>query len=146
MLACSCVVSATSAVLYAQNLWEDLPLRGPTVIVLLVFALLSAWGLKDSANVALAMFLLHIGTMAVLVVACVVFMIRDGGHLLKANIDVGYPTIYDGNTPRYKGSVFHALFFGETFCVRVCLCLHPLVCVCVCICLCACTTGIPESL
>lgn len=111
---CSCVVSATSAVTYAQNLWAELPLEGPTVGVLGLFALLCAWGLKDSANVAAAMFFLHITTMSILVVAGVVYVIRDGGSLLRENWDHGYPPIMDGNIVRYSGSLFHALFFGES--------------------------------
>ena len=108
----SCVVSATSAVIYFQNLWSELPLEGPTVLVLAVFALLCAWGLKDSANVAAGMFALHIVTMSVLVVAALAFVFRDGGKLLKTNWDLGYPPILDGTTEVYKGSLFHALFFG----------------------------------
>ena len=106
------MVSATSAILYAQNLWPDLPLSLPTVLVLLVFALLTAWGLTDSANVALGMFALHILTMTALVVSGLVFVFNDGGSILRTNWDEGYPTIFDGNTARFSGTVFHALFFG----------------------------------
>jgi amino acid transporter len=107
-----CVVSASSAVLYAQNFWAELPFKGPTVIVLAIFALLCAWGLKDSANVALAMFLLHILTMSILVVAGIVFIIRDDGRILRDNWHMPWPHILDNTTVVFRGTWFHALFFG----------------------------------
>ena len=76
MLHYRCVVSAVSAITYVQSLVSDLPLLAGTIAVLLVFALLAVWGISDSANVALAMYLLHVVTLVILLVASLVYVDR----------------------------------------------------------------------
>jgi hypothetical protein len=46
-----CVVSAVSAVIYAQSLLSTIPLEPVAIALLLLFALLYIWGIHDSANV-----------------------------------------------------------------------------------------------
>jgi amino acid transporter len=112
LLARSCVVSATSAVIYCQTMWESLPLIPGTIVVLAFFAALSLWGITDSANVALGMFTLHLATMTVLVFACLAYVIKDGGSILKHNFHGDFPAITMGRETLYAGTAFHSLFFG----------------------------------
>ena len=78
-------MSATSAVIYCQSIWSDLSLLPACVAVLFVFAVLAFMGITDSAAVATAMFALHVGTMTILVLACAVVVLKDGGHLMWKN-------------------------------------------------------------
>jgi len=64
------VVSASSAVAYGQNLWSGLDPSWAVMALLGFFCLLTLFGLKESANVALFIFVLHIGTMSLLVIMC----------------------------------------------------------------------------
>ncbi len=61
------VISAKTAVEYLKTLVPNSPVMEATAGVLVVFALLSILGITDSARVALAIFLLHLGTLALLV-------------------------------------------------------------------------------
>jgi hypothetical protein len=56
------------------------PQVGTTIAVLGFFALLVANGMSDSANVALGIFVLHVGTLAALVISSIVYIAsNDGG-------------------------------------------------------------------
>lgn len=70
------VVSATSAIAYFANIWSKLDPHWGVVALLGVFAFMTLMGLKESANVALIIFTIHIGTMLVLIGACVLYLIR----------------------------------------------------------------------
>jgi len=61
------VISAKTAVEYLRTLAPALPVMEITGAVLVVFALLTILGITDSARVALAIFLLHLGTLVLLV-------------------------------------------------------------------------------
>ena len=61
-------MSGNDACIYAQTLWAALDVNLATILLLLFFALLVVWGISDSANVALIMFIAHIATLTVLVV------------------------------------------------------------------------------
>lgn len=107
-----CVVTGTSAVIYAQSVWTYLPLELPVVILLAVFALLSVWGIRDSSNVAMALYFLHICTMAIILIGSVVYMVKDGGALLISNYHHPFPDVMDGSRVAFHGNAFHAIFFG----------------------------------
>ena len=64
------VVSANSAVAYGQNLWPQLEPSWAVIALLGFFCLLTLMGLKESANVALIIFTVHIATMLLLVIMC----------------------------------------------------------------------------
>lgn len=64
------VVSASSAIAYGQNLWESLNPTWGVIGLLGIFCLLTLFGLKESSFVALTIFIIHIGTMSVLVIMC----------------------------------------------------------------------------
>ncbi|CAF3907204.1 unnamed protein product [Adineta steineri] len=64
------VVSASSAIAYGQNLWSGLDPAWAVMALLGFFCLLTLFGLKESANVALVIFIIHICTMSLLVIMC----------------------------------------------------------------------------
>lgn len=76
------VVSADSAVSYFNNLWNGFNPHWETIILLGLFAILNLIGISESANVALGIFLLHLVTMALLVVVCFVKLIQDPSVLV----------------------------------------------------------------
>ena len=105
-------------------MWPSLPLLPGCVFVLGFFAFLAFLGITDSANVATAMFLLHLSTMTILLAACVVFMIKDSGHLMSANWTASLPPIVDGNGQyMYKGTILNSMFFGTYAAVSGCGCV-----------------------
>ena len=71
------VVSASSAIAYGQNLWSGLEPSWAVIALLGFFCLLTLFGLKESANVALVIFILHIGTMSLLVVMCLIKIMQS---------------------------------------------------------------------
>ncbi|CAF2951988.1 unnamed protein product [Rotaria sp. Silwood2] len=64
------VVSAGSAIAYGQNLWPGLNPSWAVIALLGFFCLLTLLGLKESANVALVIFIIHIATMTLLLIMC----------------------------------------------------------------------------
>ncbi len=95
------VISAKTAVEYGSTL-IDLPILPVTISVLAVFALLAILGITESARVALFIFVVHMATLTVLVLAAGVYMF---GHteIITSNWQVPLP---GGRT------LFVALFFG----------------------------------
>jgi amino acid transporter len=66
------VVSASSAIAYGQHLWAGLDPAWAVMALLGFFCLLTLFGLKESANVALFIFIVHIGTMSLLLIKCLI--------------------------------------------------------------------------
>ncbi len=66
------VVSASSAIAYGQNLWSGLDPAWAVIALLGFFCLLTLFGLSESANVALVIFSIHIATMSLLVIMCLI--------------------------------------------------------------------------
>ncbi len=95
------VISAGEAMHYAQNLWRGLPVIEATVIVLGLFMVLAIFGIQDSAKVAIGIFLIHISTLALL-------MIVGGSYLATHGFDV---LLVNLRTPP-EISLGNALFFG----------------------------------
>jgi amino acid transporter len=94
------VISATEAMHYAHNLYGGLNVFWATIALLAVFAVLNVLGITESANVALAIFVVHIATLATLVVTSSSSLLADPS-LLVANWHSPPP-----------GGIFVALFFG----------------------------------
>jgi amino acid transporter len=100
------VTSAASAGDYLNYQWSSVPSEWVCIGVLLLFALLTLMGIKDSANTATALFILHISTMAALIIGALVFVIKDGGEILKNS--------WNSTSPQAnpQGDVMKNLFFG----------------------------------
>jgi amino acid transporter len=94
------VISADEAMQYAHHLWPALDVFAATVGVLATFALLGILGIRESATVALGIFLLHLGTLVILTVACGVAVAQEPGLLVE-----------NWRLPSVE-SLPHALFFG----------------------------------
>ena len=95
------VISAGEAMHYAHNLWGELPVMGATACLLGFFAVLSVTGMRESAGVALVLFIAHIATLLVLLV-CMGGVAIGGGEVLRANLSMR-PS---------GGAAAAALFFG----------------------------------
>jgi amino acid transporter len=95
------VISASEAMHYAHNLWHGLPVMQATAGLLAVFMGLTILGISDSARVAIAIFLIHIGTLTLLVLVGGWYLLNHGVGVLTANLAV--PT---------QTGVWTALFFG----------------------------------
>ncbi|KAJ7159241.1 amino acid permease-domain-containing protein [Mycena crocata] len=80
------VVSAATASSYlAGETALPFPTFVPAALILILFALVSLSGLKESARLAFAVMLLHVGTMAALAAAAAVHWGRTGSVQLRAN-------------------------------------------------------------
>ena len=79
------VISSTEALHYAHGVWHAIPVVEGTVVLLGAFALLNILGMKESAGVALVIFLLHIATLLGIVVSGVVLVTSDLS-VFKANL------------------------------------------------------------
>ena len=79
------VVSAASCTSYAAYEFGAFPEIPVTIAIMLSFAVLVLLGVKDSANVAAAIFVFHLITLFILVTCSFVSMGQDGGAVLAAN-------------------------------------------------------------
>lgn len=79
------------------------------VLLLVGLAALSLLGLRDSSTVALGMFLLHVATMGMLIVAGIVAWVRTGNGLLNDNWSLGMATIRAGGAGK---GIARAIFDG----------------------------------
>lgn len=65
-----------------MNLYNDLPLMVATIGVLLIFALLVLFGITESSIVALILFSIHILTLSILWICCVIHLAKDPSVLI----------------------------------------------------------------
>ncbi|RHY53437.1 hypothetical protein DYB26_006018 [Aphanomyces astaci] len=110
------VVSATTAVNYLTVTVPETPLVETTIGLLAAFALLMIIGIKESAVVATGIFGLHMITLSILVVVCLVFTVKiatiQHPEIIKNNYtNVTYPDV-DFMGTQIQGSLGSALFFG----------------------------------
>lgn len=94
------VISANEGMHYAHNLWDGLNVFWATVILLGVFAVLNLLGISESAIVALGLFIIHMGTLTILVL-CSARLLTTDLSILIANWHAPAP-----------GGFFKAIFFG----------------------------------
>ena len=95
------VLSANEAMNYLSILYKDLPVLIATVILLTIFMFLSIFGIGESAKVALAIFILHLTSVTILILAAIYFLSANGLGIFIENF----------HTPIH-GSLPMALFFG----------------------------------
>lgn len=94
------VISANEAMHYAHNLWSGLNVFWATILLLGVFAVLNLIGIRESANVALILFIIHLLTLTILSIAAGATMLRD---LSTFTANWGMPV---------PGGMVKAVFFG----------------------------------
>jgi len=95
------VISANEAIHYLHHLFPVIPIILSTVILLGLFAGLTIAGIRESARVAVGIFLFHLSSLALLAGAIGFFLIRQGFARFAEN----------WNSP-LEGSITMALFFG----------------------------------
>jgi amino acid transporter len=95
------VISANEAIRYAHDQFSIVPVTAGTVALLASFAVLTILGISESSRVATGIFLLHMSTMAMLLVAGIVRFAGQGTEILRVNLETPTP-----------GGMTKALFFG----------------------------------
>ncbi|KAG9404411.1 hypothetical protein AC1031_004619 [Aphanomyces cochlioides] len=104
------VVSAITACEYVKAAVPDMPVVGPSVGLLGIFASLTIIGINESSVAAFIIFLFHMLTLTVLTVASFIYMVKNP-DIIRDNYKVPYPDVdYLGDT--ISGNFFRALFFG----------------------------------
>lgn len=96
------VISANEAIHYLHHLIPSMPIILATVGLLGVFALLTIAGIKDSANVAIGIFLFHLTSLAILTGFIAYFLTNNGLSMLMDN----------WKWPSGEGNIWIAIFFG----------------------------------
>lgn len=96
------VISASEAMHYMSSIFKQLPVLIATVVVLVLFCILTISGIGESANVAVFIFLFHLLSLVILIFASGVFISEHGFSLLEIN----------WNIPLQSSSIWKALFFG----------------------------------
>lgn len=106
------VVSAIEAIAYLQTvLPEDaINTQVATILLLAFFCILTNLGMQESAFVAKAIFVVHVGTLTVLTVFGIIFMCFNPHRILE-NLDSPYPTV-DAAGDMIPGTFWTALFYG----------------------------------
>lgn len=97
------VISAIEAMHYAQSLWHGLPVVAATVVLLAIFMCLTIIGIGESSKVAVGIFVFHLSSLTVLLLASLLYIGTHGLETLTVNFDRALP--YDRGLPL-------ALFFG----------------------------------
>lgn len=107
------IVSAFDAVVYLSLLWPDCQVRLITVLILIFFCVLTSFGVSDSANVALAMFILHMLVLTLLIIWGFAYGIQDNFSIFHDNTMTHYPTIVSSSgTELARNSGVGSIFFG----------------------------------
>lgn len=102
------VVSAAACTSYATAAFGAFPVEAATTALLVAFAILVLFGVKDSANVALAIFCFHLLTLGTLTCAGFIFVLQNRGEVFMSNMHGSLPT-RNGDD---EISLFYSLFLG----------------------------------
>lgn len=80
------VISANEAMHYGNHLWSKLDVFSSTVVVLGLFTVLTVMGISESAGVAIFIFVTHLVTLTLLVIAGILFVLAPNGRdVLSSN-------------------------------------------------------------
>lgn len=96
------VISANEAMHYLHTIIPSMNVIIATIILLALFAALTISGLKESAGVAMTIFIFHLLSMFILAVTLTIFLSRNGTGLFMKN----------WHAPIIGGSIWTAIFFG----------------------------------
>ena len=95
------VISASEAMQYVHALWSDFPVIQATICLLGIFMVLSIIGITESSRVAVFIFITHLTTLTILLVAGGYCLLSQGTEILSANLATST-----------EGGLQKALFFG----------------------------------
>lgn len=96
------VISASEAMHYFSSIVPNLSVFVATIIVLLIFSCLAIIGIAESSFVAVVIFIFHLITLSLLVLASFYFVFNNGLEQLQINWVL----------PTSSGSITTGLFFG----------------------------------
>lgn len=96
------VISASEGMHYLHGIFESLDVRIATVVVLILFTGLAILGIGESAFVAVIIFITHLATLTLLVLASLWFVLNNGLETFHVNWE----------TPIAYGNIKTALFLG----------------------------------
>jgi amino acid transporter len=112
------VISATEAIHYFEHVVHGTPIIATTIALLGIFAFLNIIGITESSTVALGIFILHIGTLLVLVGFAVFEVIGDHSvlmdnlALISSDPGAAAPIPGGGDGGWVQPTLMTALFFG----------------------------------
>jgi amino acid transporter len=95
------VISATEAMHYLHTLVSSIPVFYASMTLLFLFLVLTMFGIGESAIVATVIFVLHIGSMILLITSGIWFVFTNGLDIAIANFSAPLP-----------GTITSAIFFG----------------------------------
>ena len=75
------VISSSEAMHYLHTLIPSVPVLGSTILLLLLFLLLTIAGLSESALIATIIFVIHLSTIAILILSGIWFVTVSYTHL-----------------------------------------------------------------
>lgn len=96
------VISANEAMHYLHGLVSSVPITIATIFILTVFAGLAIWGIGESAFVAVIIFITHLLTLSILVLAVLWYIFIHGLQTFHFNL----------NMPLDSGGFIKSLFLG----------------------------------
>ncbi len=96
------VISATEAMHYLETIFHGLNIQIATIIVLLIFTTLSIIGIGESAIVAVFIFIFHLASLSLLVIASLFFLFSNGVGTFHLNWEM----------PMTTHSILYTLFLG----------------------------------
>ena len=96
------VISASEAMHYLHNLLPFINVIIATIVVLAIFTILAVIGIGESAGVAVVIFIIHLVSLSLLVIAAIWFISNNGLATFKLN----------WNMPIKQGGILMALFLG----------------------------------
>jgi amino acid transporter len=95
------VISASEAMHYVHQLWHGLPVIEATIVLLAFFMILTIIGIGESSRVAVGIFIFHLVSLVILVIAVGFYLAQNGLGIFEANYRVPV-----------EGGLVMALFFG----------------------------------
>lgn len=126
------IISAFDGVVYLSLLWPSVgqllssllfctwsfltllaDIRGFTILVLSVFAVIVICGVGESSYVSMVMFVIHIGILSLLIIWGFAYGCQDNFQVFKDNMNTPYPDIYSSSGQLLaRNSGLAAVFFG----------------------------------
>lgn len=91
---------------------SQVPIGAVFTAILVVFGLLVLLGIGESAPVALGIFCIHLATLAIVIVDCIVAASKDGFHTLITNWNTDNASIPGANTYGFIGAIFFGTCAG----------------------------------
>ncbi len=97
------VISANEGIHYIHHIFSAMPILLMTIMLLGVFALLTIGGIRESATVAIGIFIFHLSSLLLLSVFIIYYLSQNGLNTFLQNWD--FPLTHEG-------SISNAIFLG----------------------------------